>query len=57
MSMGANLVSSLITKCAEILSEEYDTEIIEYHHRYKKDTPSRILLALAYDCKSKKFKF
>lgn len=48
MSLGANLLTSLIAKCASFLpSKDYDTEIIEYHHRYKKDAPSGTALALA----------
>jgi 4-hydroxy-tetrahydrodipicolinate reductase len=48
MSLGANLLASLLTKCAKLLpSMQYDTEIIEYHHRYKKDAPSGTALTLA----------
>lgn len=48
MSLGANLLISLISKCASFLpGRDYDTEIIEYHHRYKKDVPSGTALALA----------
>jgi len=48
MSLGINLITSLITKCANALMDEhYDTEIIEYHHRYKKDAPSGTAISLA----------
>jgi 4-hydroxy-tetrahydrodipicolinate reductase len=48
MSLGINLITNLIAKCANALMNEYfDTEIIEYHHRYKKDAPSGTAISLA----------
>ncbi len=38
-SIGANLVANLAAKSARIL-QEYDVEIIEAHHKNKKDAPS-----------------
>jgi len=38
-SIGANLVANLAAKSAKIL-QEYDVEIIEAHHKHKKDAPS-----------------
>jgi 4-hydroxy-tetrahydrodipicolinate reductase len=40
MSMGVNLLFSLAEKVARALGQEYDVEIIEAHHRMKKDAPS-----------------
>ncbi len=47
MSIGINLLFILLKKTAEVLGDEYDVEIIEAHHRYKKDAPSGTALALA----------
>ena len=46
MSLGINLLVSLIGKVATTLGEDYDVEIIEAHHRFKKDAPSGTALAL-----------
>jgi 4-hydroxy-tetrahydrodipicolinate reductase len=46
MSLGVNLLVSLLEKAAAILGDDYDVEIIETHHRYKKDAPSGTALAL-----------
>ncbi|MGB6064327.1 MAG: 4-hydroxy-tetrahydrodipicolinate reductase [Desulfomonilaceae bacterium] len=40
MSRGVNLLFSLTEKVARVLSSGYDVEIIEAHHRMKKDAPS-----------------
>jgi 4-hydroxy-tetrahydrodipicolinate reductase len=40
MSVGVNLLFKLVAEAAAVLSEEYDIEIIEAHHRFKKDAPS-----------------
>lgn len=40
MTLGIALLSVLVEKVAGILDESYDIEVIEAHHRYKKDTPS-----------------
>ena len=47
MSLGVNLLVSLMGKVAAILGDDYDVEIVEAHHRYKKDAPSGTALALA----------
>lgn len=39
MSVGVNLLQLLVAKVAETLPE-YDIEIVEMHHRHKKDAPS-----------------
>ncbi len=47
MSLGINLLFSLAEKAAEVLNEkEYDIEIIERHHRLKRDAPSGTALGL-----------
>lgn len=40
MSLGANLIFELARKAASILGETYNPEIIEAHHKHKKDAPS-----------------
>jgi 4-hydroxy-tetrahydrodipicolinate reductase len=39
-SVGVNLLFALTRRATAILGEEYDTEVIEMHHRFKKDAPS-----------------
>lgn len=40
MSIGINLLFKIIKDLASVLKEDYDIEIIEAHHRNKKDAPS-----------------
>lgn len=47
MSMGVNLLTKLVEITAKVLGEGYDIEIIEAHHRMKKDAPSGTALKLA----------
>lgn len=47
MSLGINLISSLIKYAATILGDGYDVEIVERHHRRKVDAPSGTALMLA----------
>lgn len=47
MSMGVNLLTKLVELTAKVLSDGYDVEIIEAHHRMKKDAPSGTALKLA----------
>ncbi len=47
MSMGMNVLFALVGKAAAMLGEDYDIEIIEEHHRFKKDAPSGSALTLA----------
>jgi 4-hydroxy-tetrahydrodipicolinate reductase len=47
MSVGMNVLFSLVGKIASMLGEDYDIEIIEEHHRFKKDAPSGTALTLA----------
>lgn len=46
-SVGVNTLFWLTRKAAEILGPEFDLEIIEMHHRLKKDAPSGTAKALA----------
>lgn len=46
MSLGVNLLVNLMGGVARILGEDYDVEIVEAHHRFKKDAPSGTALAL-----------
>ena len=47
MSVGVNLLCKLVEQASSILGEEYDVEIIEAHHRFKKDAPSGTAKMLA----------
>lgn len=51
MSLGVNLLFVLTERVAGILND-YDIEIIETHHRYKKDSPSGTALRLAENAAS-----
>jgi 4-hydroxy-tetrahydrodipicolinate reductase len=46
MSVGVNLMFRLVEQVARILGADYDCEIIEAHHRMKKDAPSGTALRL-----------
>ncbi|HEX2100914.1 MAG TPA: 4-hydroxy-tetrahydrodipicolinate reductase [Candidatus Synoicihabitans sp.] len=39
-SVGVNLLYALTRRAAATLSSDYDAEVIEMHHRFKKDAPS-----------------
>jgi 4-hydroxy-tetrahydrodipicolinate reductase len=45
-SLGVNVLVSLLGKAAKMLGDDYDVEIVEAHHRFKKDAPSGTALAL-----------
>lgn len=47
MSLGMNLLFSIVGKVAAALGPNYDIEITEAHHRFKKDAPSGSALSLA----------
>ncbi len=47
MSMGVNLLFKLVENAARVLGGEYDVEIVESHHRMKKDAPSGTAKKLA----------
>lgn len=40
MSLGVNLLFELVSDCVKRLGRDYDIEIMEAHHRFKKDAPS-----------------
>jgi len=39
-SVGVNLLFALTRRAARVLGSDYDAEVIEMHHRFKKDAPS-----------------
>jgi len=39
-SEGVNLLFALVRRAARTLGPEYDAEVVEMHHRFKKDAPS-----------------
>ena len=39
-SVGVNLLFALTRRAAAVLGADYDAEVIEMHHRFKKDSPS-----------------
>ena len=47
MSLGINLLRELIKRASAVLGEGYDVEILERHHRLKKDAPSGTAFLLA----------
>jgi 4-hydroxy-tetrahydrodipicolinate reductase len=47
MSLGMNLLFNIVGKVAAALGPDYDIEITEAHHRFKKDAPSGSALSLA----------
>jgi len=46
MSMGVNLLAALTERVAAALGPEFDIEILEMHHRHKRDAPSGTSLML-----------
>ena len=46
MSLGVNLLVGLVEKAARTLSNHYDIEVIEMHHKHKVDAPSGTALML-----------
>ncbi len=47
MSLGVNLLLKVLQDIAKVLGDEYDIEIVEAHHRLKKDAPSGTALKMA----------
>ena len=45
-SIGVTLSLQLLKQAARVLSDDYDVEIYEAHHRYKKDAPSGTALKM-----------
>jgi 4-hydroxy-tetrahydrodipicolinate reductase len=46
-SLGVNLLLVLAEEAARVLGEDFDLEVVEAHHRGKRDAPSGTALALA----------
>jgi len=46
MSLGVNVLFALVEQAGKALGLDYDVEITEAHHRYKKDAPSGTALRL-----------
>ncbi|HSN89972.1 MAG TPA: 4-hydroxy-tetrahydrodipicolinate reductase [Anaeromyxobacteraceae bacterium] len=47
MSVGVNVLFELVREAARILGDAYDVEIVELHHKLKKDAPSGTAVKLA----------
>ena len=47
MSVGVNVLFSLVEQAARTLGDAYDVEIVEMHHKMKKDAPSGTAVKLA----------
>jgi len=47
MSVAVTLAFTLLETMAKVLGDDYDVEITETHHRYKKDAPSGTALHMA----------
>lgn len=47
MSLGVNLILSLVKQAAAVLHETFDIEIVEKHHNQKVDSPSGTALMIA----------
>ncbi len=47
MSLGVNLLLKVLMDVASALGDDYDVEIVEAHHRMKKDAPSGTALKMA----------
>ncbi len=47
MSVGVNLLFKLAKEIAPVLGDDYDIEIVEAHHRKKKDAPSGTAMRIA----------
>lgn len=54
MSFGANLISLFAAKLGDFLND-YDVDIIDYHHRFKKDAPSGTALMIGTDIAKARF--
>ena len=47
MSVGVNVLFELVRQAARVLGDAYDVEIVEMHHKKKKDAPSGTAMRLA----------
>jgi 4-hydroxy-tetrahydrodipicolinate reductase len=48
MSVGVNVMFRVIGDVAKILGDDYDVEVVEAHHRMKKDAPSGTALKMGH---------
>jgi 4-hydroxy-tetrahydrodipicolinate reductase len=46
MSLGVNLLAALAERVAQTLGPDFDIELLEFHHRHKRDAPSGTALML-----------
>lgn len=46
MSLGVSFINMMIYALSNVLNEEYDAEILDIHHKFKKDSPSGTALML-----------
>jgi 4-hydroxy-tetrahydrodipicolinate reductase len=47
MSIGINLLLKIVRDVASVLGDDYDVEVIEAHHHFKKDAPSGTAMRIA----------
>jgi 4-hydroxy-tetrahydrodipicolinate reductase len=47
MSLGVNVLFKIAGEVAKLLGDDYDIEIVEGHHRFKKDAPSGTAMGVA----------
>lgn len=47
MSVGVNVLFKVVADVAKLLGDDFDIEIVEAHHRFKKDAPSGTAVKLA----------
>lgn len=47
MSLGVNVLFKIAGMVAQMLGDDYDKEIVEGHHRFKKDAPSGTAMGIA----------
>jgi 4-hydroxy-tetrahydrodipicolinate reductase len=47
MSLGVNVLFKIAGEVARMLGDDYDKEVVEGHHRFKKDAPSGTAMGLA----------
>lgn len=47
MSLGVNVLLKVAGLVAQMLGDDYDKEIVELHHRFKKDAPSGTAMGIA----------
>jgi len=46
MSLGMNMLFKIVGEVAKVLGDDYDIELVEGHHRFKKDAPSGTAMGL-----------